>query len=147
MANDAANRHFRNLIHWQMGQELAVQIIALVDVLPRTKASDLLTAQLIRAAGSVPANIAEGYGRYSRAAYRNHLSIARGSLFETQSWLDLLLRERLITGEKAQQLDRECEELARVLTARMKVLDGGNGTAIREESALYEVGYGDDVDC
>ena len=45
---------------------------------------------MMRSAGSVPANIAEGYGRYSQAAYRSHLSIARGSLFETQSWIDLL---------------------------------------------------------
>jgi len=138
MTDESASRHFRNLIHWQMGQELAVEIVKLVGELPRGRASDLLGAQLVRSAGSIPANIAEGYGRFSKAAYRNHLSIARGSLFETQSWLNLLARQSLISPEVVSVLDGRCEELARVLTARMRALESGNG-AIREVGLGYEV--------
>jgi four helix bundle protein len=115
----------------------------LVDDLPKSRAVDLICAQPIRSAGSVPAKIAEGYGRFSKAAYRNHLSIARGSLFETQSWLDLLTRQNLMTAEVAADLDYQCEELARVLTARMRALEGSNGT-VREVGLVYEVDYQDE---
>ncbi len=115
-----------------------MQVMALVKNLPRGRASDLVGAQVLRSAGPVPANIAEGYGRYSKAAYRNHLSIARGSLFETQSWIDLLVRDGLIDRDAADQIDGLCEELARILTARMKALESANGR-VREEKAAYEV--------
>jgi four helix bundle protein len=59
----------------------------------------MMGTQLVRAAGSVPANIAEGYGRYSQGAYRNHLSIARGSLFESESWIDLLFQAGHLSAE------------------------------------------------
>jgi len=47
--------------------------------------------QLVRAAGSISANIAEGTGRNvnGKKYYQNFLLIARGSLFETVAWLDL----------------------------------------------------------
>jgi four helix bundle protein len=132
------NRHFRGLIHWQKGQDLASGILALVKELPKTRSYDVLGTQLLRSAGSISANIAEGYGRYSPAAYRNHLSIARGSLFETQSWLDLLLRDGAITRDTAAELDRQCEELARIITARMKALDAKRSSYVREQLSEYE---------
>jgi four helix bundle protein len=125
-----------------MGQDLAVRIVALVDALPRSRSSDLIVTQLVRSAGSVPANIAEGYGRFSKAAYRNHLSIARGSLFETQSWLDLLTRMKLIKPGVAVEIDGQCEELARILSARMRALESKNG-AIREVGPIYQVEHED----
>ena len=138
MAEASNARHFRNLIHWQKGQSLASEVFALVRRLPRERAYDVLGTQILRSAGSVPANIAEGYGRFSPAAYRNHLSIASGSLFETQSWLDLLLRENAIGVDLVRRLDGECEALARILTARMRSLDGQNQRAIHEEGHEYE---------
>lgn len=139
MSDEAQRRHFRNLIHWQKGQALAAEILSLVRQLPREQAYQVLGSQVLRSAGSVPANIAEGYGRFSRAAYRNHLSIARGSLMETQTWLDLLAREKTIPAEIAKRLDDGCEELARLLTERMKALDHQNPGGVREEGPEYEV--------
>lgn len=132
------DRHFRNLIHWQKGQALAADVLRLVRGLPKEKAFDTLGNQLLRSAGSVPANIAEGYGRFSAAAYRNHLSIARGSLFETQSWLDLLQRDHVVPNDVVERLDSECEELARILTARMRALDTPTTKILREEGPDYE---------
>jgi four helix bundle protein len=131
-------RHFRGLIHWQKAQDLATGILALVKELPKTRSYDVLGTQLLRSASSISANIAEGYGRFSPAAYRSHLSIARGSLFETQSWLDLLLRDGTISSDTAAELDRQCEELARIITSRMKALDANKGSYVREELSEYQ---------
>ena len=94
--------------------------------------------QLVRSAGSVAANIAEGYGRFSQAAYRNHLSIARGSAFETESWLDLLIRTGCVAESVARPLVEDCIEVQKLLTFRMKGLPRGQTYAIKEEGAQYE---------
>jgi four helix bundle protein len=49
-----------------------------------------LAAQLRRAAVSIPANIAEGFGRFARGDYLHHLSIAAGSLREMQTHLEAI---------------------------------------------------------
>ena len=49
-----------------------------------------LAAQLRRAAVSIPANIAEGFGRATRGDYLRHLSIAAGSLREMQTHLEAI---------------------------------------------------------
>ena len=86
----AAPEDFTKIVVWQESQDLAAKVARIVATLPRNRAAEIIGNQMMRSAGLLPANIAEGYGRYSQAAYRSHLSIARGSLFETQSWIDLL---------------------------------------------------------
>jgi four helix bundle protein len=70
---------YKDLIVWQQAVELAVSIYSLTKTWPREEIYGL-TAQARRAATSIPANIAEGYGRESRAAYQQFLRIAQGSL-------------------------------------------------------------------
>lgn len=112
----------------------------MVGKLPADRNANIIAAQLLRSAGSVAANIAEGYGRYSQPAYRSHLSIARGSAFEAQSWLDLLRRQGYIPQETETRLSKQCEEVGRMLTARMKALGAAKKTyALREEEIDYQV--------
>lgn len=59
-------------------------------------ARDTLGKQFVRAADSVGANIAEGYGRYHWSDKLNFLYYARGSLYECKHWLGRSLRRRLI---------------------------------------------------
>lgn len=114
---------FRNLALWQRAQELALGVIKMSESLPRSEAARSIARQVVSSSGSVAANIAEGHGRYSVAAYRNHLSIARGSTAETDSWLDLLARAGYITSETAGKLHDECELLLGGLTRQMKALE------------------------
>jgi four helix bundle protein len=134
-----ANEDFAKLVLWQKSQSLALQVVRLVSSLPRNRAAETIGNQLLRAAGSVPANVAEGYGRYSQAAYRNHLSIARGSLFETESWVDLLYQAGFVTEAARTTLTDSCHEVGRMLTARMRSLGEAKQTYAREESVSYDI--------
>ena len=131
---------FTRLVLWQRSQQLAADIAAVVATLPRNKAADIIGSQVMRSAGSIPANIAEGYGRFSQAAYRNHLSIARGSAFETHSWIDLLHRSGFLDDAAKSRLTESCKDVGRLLTLRMKALSNGTKTyAAREEGEGYRV--------
>ena len=123
---------------WQQSQEFAEQIVAIVGKLPKDRATEAIGLQLVRAAGSIAANIAEGYGRYSQAAYRNHLSIARGSAFEAESWLDLLIRTGHLDHAKGDALLQKCAYVQSMLTTRMKGLGEARETYAREEGTSYE---------
>ena len=114
---------YRNLIVWKKAQDLAFEIIKLTRTARREPASDVLIRQVIRSASSVAANIAEGHGRYTPRAHANHLSIAKGSACETDSWLDLMERSNVITPEDEERLHRACLELIAMLTSRMRELE------------------------
>ncbi|HWO73093.1 MAG TPA: four helix bundle protein, partial [Dehalococcoidia bacterium] len=73
-AAKAGKPAFCNLVLWEKAQTLASQLVLLVDGLPRTRSANALGDQLLRAGTSIAANVAEGYGRYSDPAFRNHLS-------------------------------------------------------------------------
>ena len=85
-------RSYRDLLVWQKGMDLAEQVYRLSRTWPKEEIYGL-TSQVRRAAASIPANIAEGYGRQSGASYSQFLKIARGSLKELET--HLLLAERV----------------------------------------------------
>ncbi len=60
-------------------------------------AKETLGKQLVRAADSIAANIAEGYGRYSFKEKKLFCFYARGSLYETRTWLKKAQKRGLIT--------------------------------------------------
>jgi four helix bundle protein len=123
---------------WNKAQDFAAAIANLAVKLPRNPACNVISAQLMRSAASIGANIAEGYGRYSQPAYRSHLSFARGSACESESWLDLLRRLDYLSEGEASDLYSQCDELERMLTARMKSLGEGRTYAVKEESGEYD---------
>jgi four helix bundle protein len=96
--------------------------------------------QLVRAATSIAANIAEGHGRFTLPAYRNHLSIAKGSACEARSWLDLLLRLGHVDAAAAQHLDGLCGELIAALTRRIRSLEQQEKERrVRDDGPYYEI--------
>ena len=134
-----AGEDFTRMPLWQRAQELASHVSQVVSKLPHDRAANIIAGQVLRSAGSVPANIAEGFGRYSQAAYRSHLSIARCSLFETESWIDLLNRGGHISDELKSQLVSECYSVGKLLTLRMKSLGEAKQSYVREVGIPYEV--------
>jgi four helix bundle protein len=86
--NHKAVQSFRDLEVWQRSMELTVMIYRLTHKFPREEIFGI-TAQLRRAAISIPSNIAEGQGRLNTREFRHFLGIARGSNCELQTQLEI----------------------------------------------------------
>ena len=63
-------------------------------------AKDTLGKQLVRAADSIGANIAEGFGRYHFKENKNFCYFSRGSLIETKGWITKAKTRKLITDSQ-----------------------------------------------
>ena len=107
-------RSYRDLLVWQKGMDLAEAAYTLAKVLPKAE-EYRLTSQLLRAAASVPANIAEGNARATRKDYAHFISIARGSVAEVETFLQLAVRVKLVTSDQASQALALADELGRML--------------------------------
>jgi four helix bundle protein len=84
-------KSFRDLLVWQKAMVLAEELYAGAKQFPKHEMY-ALGDQVRRAVVSVPANIAEGYGRQSTQDYISFLLIARGSLYEVQTHCELAAR-------------------------------------------------------
>lgn len=82
---------YRELEVWQRSMDLVVEVYKLSAALPVSEKYGLIS-QMQRCAVSIPANIAEGYGRTHRGDYLRFLSIAKGSLAELETYLVILER-------------------------------------------------------
>ena len=79
----------RDLIVWQKGMDLSVDVYRLTKSFPPDELYSLVS-QLRRSASSIPANIAEGRGRYSEKDFAHFVSVARGSVMEVDTFFVLL---------------------------------------------------------
>jgi four helix bundle protein len=87
-----------------------------------------LCAQMRRSVRSIPANIAEGYGRGRTGDYRRHLSFANGSLFELETDLELVVRLGLLRRTDVEPVRSAAAEVGRLLTGLRRSLRRGNQT-------------------
>ena len=110
----AAVQSYRDLRVWQEGMALAEACYGLTKDFPREEAFGM-TSQIRRAATSVPANIAEGYGRDSTGEYVQFLRIAQGSLKELETHVLLAARVGLTTPTLADAVLRRTDDLGWML--------------------------------
>ncbi len=115
---------YRDLKVWQKGMDLATLVYALARALPRDE-QFRLTSQLLRAAASVPANIAEGYQRGTRQDYARFVGIARGSLAETETFLLLATPTGLLDDGTTEPALTLADEISRMLYALRNSLTSG----------------------
>jgi four helix bundle protein len=87
-----------------------------------------LTSQIRRAAVSIPANIAEGYGRDRKGSYVNFLKTAQGSLKELETHFILAQRLKLGSLEAAEHLLTQCEAVGRMLRGLIRNVQNASET-------------------
>ena len=111
---------FMELKVWQAAMELASSVYTVTKSFPTSERFGL-TAQVRRAAVSVPSNIAEGHRR-TKPAYLNHLQIALGSLAEVETQLLLALRLGMCRKEHVEALQAEIDQVGKMLHALRRAL-------------------------
>ena len=124
---------FRDLGVWQSGMELVVAVYELTRALPKSEVYGL-SSQLQRAAVSVPANIAEGHTRQNLREYLQFLSIARASLAQVETYLDLVPRLGYAPPEQTQAL----LDLAASVSRQLIALRDSLSTRLQEEPFPYD---------
>ena len=90
-----SNPLYKELVVWQKSMEFVDWVYAILKTFPKTECFRLCD-QLARAVVSIPSNIAEGNGRNSKSDFARFLSIARGSLYETMTQLEIAKRQGYI---------------------------------------------------
>lgn len=106
-------RDHRDLEAWRIAMDAVLETYKLSADFPRTETYGL-TAQMRRAAVSVPSNIAEGQARKFRAGL-NHLSIALGSFAELDTQLELAVRLAYVSAARAADLRKLIDSGRRLL--------------------------------
>jgi len=88
MPDRAPARSFQDLIVWQKAHNLVLAVYRITSSFPRSELFGLVS-QMRRAAVSIPANIAEGFGKSSQADKGRFLNFSQGSLEELRYYLIL----------------------------------------------------------
>jgi four helix bundle protein len=118
---DPSINSYRDLRVWQDAMTLAESCYRLTREFPRDELFGL-TSQITRAAGSIPANIAEGHGRENTGSFVQHLRISQGSLKEMETHLLLADRVGIMPEQDLQPVLAQCESLGKMIRALIRSL-------------------------
>ena len=130
-----ADRHtYRDLEIWQLGMELTEQVYRITNKFPQSEMYGL-ASQLRRAAVSIPANIAEGYGRSSDNNLSNFVRIARGSLAEVETLVELSIRIGFVSEHDAEPITALFGAIGRKTYMFLRAIDP---KSVREAVVEYD---------
>lgn len=122
MSSENGKAAYKDLVVWQKSMDFANAVIDLTEQLNTDRKHYRLVEQLEAAATSVPMNIAEGKGRYSRKEFSHFLFIARGSLNETMPLLDIFQSRGWIQNATYIQLEKQSDEIGKMLNGLIRSL-------------------------
>ena len=117
----AGGGSYKDLLVWQQAMDLAVSSYDATRSWPREELYGP-TSQVRRAASSVPANIAEGYGREVRGSYLQFLRIAQGSLKELETHLHIATRTGIASSNSVVPLLESSESVGKLLRLLIRKL-------------------------
>jgi four helix bundle protein len=107
---------FEELKVYQRSLDFAVDVIGVIDEIDAPRKHYKLIEQLEASCTSVASNISEGKGRYSKKEFKHFLYIARGSLYETVTRLQIFNRIKWLRDKPYLSLYREAEEISKMLS-------------------------------
>ena len=110
--------NYRSLLVWQKAMLLVEEIYLLTRSMPKEELFSL-TNQMRRSAVSIPSNISEGHGRENPNELYRFLSIAKGSVSELVTQLEICSRLNYFTREELEKANSLCSEVERMLYALM----------------------------
>ena len=114
------SQNFTDLIVWQKAHEFVLEVYKITKEFPKDELYGL-TSQFRRAAVSIPANLAEGYGKTSKADKLRFFNISQGSLKECSYYL--LLVSDLNYIKNYEELNNLLNEVAKLLNTYIHVIN------------------------
>ena len=105
-----------DLTVWQKAHELALLVFKMTERFPKADQFGIVS-QVRRSCSSVPANIAEGFGRGTTKEFLRSLQIARGELEETRYFMLLSRDLGRISAEDFSRVNAECDSTGRLINA------------------------------
>lgn len=114
-------KSYRDLDLWKKAHSVVLEVYRLTNLFPRNEQFGVVS-QLRRSAASIPANIAEGYGRRSTKELLQFLGVANGSLEELRYFLLLSRDLRYLSHEAHEVLERDLKSVAQMMQALTKSL-------------------------
>jgi four helix bundle protein len=123
-ASDAI-KSYKDLDVWTMSMSLAESCYRVTKDFPRDEMYGM-TAQIRRASSSIPANVAEGYGRDQTGSFIQFLRIAQGSARELETDLILCGRVGLLRSDPLTGLLDDCERISKMLRSLIRSLEARN---------------------
>ena len=127
---------------WKRSKDFAISIYKDVLWLLPPEEKWGLNQQIRRAAQSVPANIAEGYGRFHYKENRQFQYFARGSLHEAHHWLRRARVRKLMTEQRSKEFLDRLADLAPQLNAYIRTLDRRSRKENSQQPAVHAQGQG-----
>jgi four helix bundle protein len=106
---------YEKLLVWQRAIEWAERVLSIAENIETERKHYRLIEQVESSCTSVPMNIAEGKGRFSKKEFVHFLYIARGSLYETMTLLEIFLKRQWIPQEEFIAVKNETREIAKML--------------------------------
>ena len=106
---------FEDLKVYQRALDFAVAVIDVIDEIDTPRKHYRLIEQLEGSCTSVALNISEGKGRFSKKEFKHFLYIARGSLYETVTMLQIFKKKQWLETISYDKLYNEAEEINRML--------------------------------
>ena len=101
-------------------KSFALEIIRVMDALPRTTSAQVLGKQVLRSATSVGANYREASRARSKPEFISKIGDCLKEAEETGYWLELLGESRIVAAEKLESLLDECRQLIAILVTISK---------------------------
>jgi len=120
-------KNYKELMVWQKSYQLCLDIYSVTRKFPKEEIYGL-SAQMRRAAVSLPSNIAEGYGRKTTADYVRYLYIAYGSICELETQILLAKDLEYIHGSELNSLQQALGDVERALKGLIKYLERKRST-------------------
>ncbi|OGW18002.1 MAG: four helix bundle protein [Nitrospinae bacterium RIFCSPLOWO2_12_FULL_45_22] len=101
-------------------RKFALEIIRLVENLPKNRIADVLGRQILRSGTSIGANYRAACRARSRADFISKMGIVEEEADETLYWLELLLDARLVEQNQIQRLMNEANEIIAIVVTSIK---------------------------